>query len=524
MAVFGVPSWSKRVCCTTNLEDREFSRLLEAGDYRYDPHEYHGPSLNYLSLPGVWLSGARDRRQVSTRHLRLLPAGMGVLLVLWVWRLRGSLGAPATAVVAALTASSPALVFYSRYYIQEMLLVTFTMAVLSGFWRWQATVAAAATAPPASGVRGAGWFEVLLLGLSGGMMLATKETWVLAGFALAVAAWGSCDLCRRPRRWPWAQLGAALFLAGLISAVFHSSFLQNPRGVLDSLTTYGGYLQRAAGEGSAGLHRHPWYGYFEWLFWQPIPGTRGGSELAVGILAVPGLWAAVCGRGLEPQQLRLARFLTLYTVVLLAAYSALPYKTPWCAVGPLHGLILVAGIGAGVVLRSCRSRISQGALGALIGAIVLYQSGLAWQASSVAAADPRSPWVYAHTTYEIAELVDQVQRIADRHPDGTDLFIQVICPDEDYWPLPWCLRHFSRIGWYRAEPAEPPAPLIIISPELEPMLADYLYARPPAGQRGLYVPLAPPGRTHFLLRPGVPLRIFVRQELLQVRPPPGTRH
>ena len=34
--------------------------LWETGVYRYDPAEHHGPSLYYLTLPALWLSGAKD--------------------------------------------------------------------------------------------------------------------------------------------------------------------------------------------------------------------------------------------------------------------------------------------------------------------------------------------------------------------------------------------------------------------------------------------------------------------------------
>ena len=33
--------------------------LLEGGGYAYDPSEYHGPTLYYLTLPSAWLEGAR---------------------------------------------------------------------------------------------------------------------------------------------------------------------------------------------------------------------------------------------------------------------------------------------------------------------------------------------------------------------------------------------------------------------------------------------------------------------------------
>ncbi len=43
----------------------KFGSLLEKGHYRYDPHEYHGPTLNYLTLIPAWLSSARKLPDIS---------------------------------------------------------------------------------------------------------------------------------------------------------------------------------------------------------------------------------------------------------------------------------------------------------------------------------------------------------------------------------------------------------------------------------------------------------------------------
>ena len=64
-----------------------------------------------------------------------------------------------------LTAISPALVFYSRYYIQETLLVFFTLAAVGCGWRYLRT-------------HRLGW--IVAAGASVGMMHATKETWILS--------------------------------------------------------------------------------------------------------------------------------------------------------------------------------------------------------------------------------------------------------------------------------------------------------------------------------------------------------
>ncbi|MBO60613.1 MAG: hypothetical protein CMO63_01395, partial [Verrucomicrobiales bacterium] len=35
----------------------KIGELIEGKGYRYDPHEYHGPTLNYFTLIPAWLGG-----------------------------------------------------------------------------------------------------------------------------------------------------------------------------------------------------------------------------------------------------------------------------------------------------------------------------------------------------------------------------------------------------------------------------------------------------------------------------------
>ena len=51
---------------------------------------------------------------------------------------------------------------------------------------------------------------------------------------------------------------------------------------------------------------------------------------------------------------------------LTLAYSAISYKTPWCMLGFLHGMILLAGIGAVALIRMLAQRGLQVALGVLL--------------------------------------------------------------------------------------------------------------------------------------------------------------
>ena len=113
--------------------------LVEHGRYAYDPVEYHGPTLNYLTLLPARVLGMARYVDLDERTLRSVPATMGVLEVAAAALLIPLIGAPAALVAALLTALSPATVFYSRYYIQETLLVFFSFGALISMCRYLST-------------------------------------------------------------------------------------------------------------------------------------------------------------------------------------------------------------------------------------------------------------------------------------------------------------------------------------------------------------------------------------------------
>ena len=484
-----------------------FGRLLELGQYNYDPEEHHGPSLYYLTLPIAWLAGAEKLTEVTEVQLRLLPAIFGIALVGLVWLLRDQLGYAAALWAALLTAVSPAMVFYSRYYVQEMLLVTFTFGTIAILCRQTSQTTKRGPGP---------LLVVWVVGACLGMMHASKETCVIAIAAMAgagVVALGD------PRRVSWKRLGlwgaVTLLVAVSLSALLFSSFFRSGQDVVESYTTYSHYLARASGEGSAGPHDYPWHHYFERLFWWQRDGGPVWTEMSIGVLALVGLAAGVLGKGLKQESLFAVRFLGVYTVLMTVIYSALPYKTPWCALGMLHGMILLAGIGAAVLVRLMPHWTLKGACAVLILAAAGHLAWQAHRASFTAYEDPTNPYVYAHTTSDIPRLVNRIEQIASVHPDGRAMHVQVICPEGDCWPLPWYLRHFSRVGWFDHVPRSLPAPLIITQPIMGSKVLNYAYLTPPPGERPMYGQLLPEQPDQdWQLRPHVPLHVYVHRDLL----------
>ena len=93
---------------------------------KYDPNEHHGPSLFYATLAFERLTAAPDLDHYTDARLRLGHCTFWPGLAFASSLDHGRFGPSAIIWAALFTAASPALVFYSRYFIHEMLLVFFT--------------------------------------------------------------------------------------------------------------------------------------------------------------------------------------------------------------------------------------------------------------------------------------------------------------------------------------------------------------------------------------------------------------
>src|SRR3989454_6543654 len=355
------------------------SELWEQGRYAYDPDEYHGPTLHYATLPFLWLSGARNADELGDAPLRLAPVVCGVGLILLLLLLADGLGRPAVAGAAIFTAISPAMVFYSRYFIHEMLLLFFTALTLGAGWRYAQT-------------RSARW--AVLSGTGLGLMLATKETFVLTVAAMGLAAiatvrWTAPQGARVQRLlefWNWKHAALALSATFLIWLLLFSSFFTHFAGLLDSVRTYFPWLKRAGGHSP---HIQPWSFYLHRLAWfHPAKGPLW-SEGLVLVLAAVGAIASIAGK-----KSPLHCFLAFYTVLLTAIYSAISYKTPWCLLGFFYGMILLAGVGAAALLEFFRARPVKVAVVAALVGLTAQLSWQAWRSSFVYPTDRRNPYVY----------------------------------------------------------------------------------------------------------------------------------
>src|ERR1051326_539922 len=108
----------------------KFGELSEHGDYKYDPNEHHGPSLFYATLAVARLTSSPDFEHLTETKLRLITVAFGLGLIVLLPLISDGLGQRAAIWAGVFTAVSPAMVFYSRYNIHEMLLVFFSLLIL----------------------------------------------------------------------------------------------------------------------------------------------------------------------------------------------------------------------------------------------------------------------------------------------------------------------------------------------------------------------------------------------------------
>jgi uncharacterized protein (TIGR03663 family) len=434
----------------------KFGALLERGEYRYDAFDHHGPTLYYLTLPAATLRGQATLASLDEWTLRGVTAAFGAVTILLLPLLTNGIGRAASVAGAWLLALSPAMVFYSRMFIQESLLACFTLAFM---------IAAGRVAMHG----GTGW--AIVAGVAAGLAASTKETAaiVLPAVVLACVAagwsvkgvWPAGAFAAGRSR---AAVGAALLSAAAVYVVFYSSFFSAPSDVLAPFRAAGTYLGRGIAPAD---HVHPWHYYLRLLAYSSDGGLRWSEGLILALASVGAVVAWAAPDRSQPERTFWARYLTIYVVLAATIFSAIRYKTPWNLL-PFHvGAIVLAGVGLSALIAAAASRAVRVAL---VGVVALGAGHLGWQAwraSVTYAADPRNPYVYAQTVPDAVRMAARIRNLAALHPDGSRMLVAVIASPHEQWPLPWYLRTMPHVGYWTtpADAAAIGAPVVVAAME-----------------------------------------------------------
>jgi uncharacterized protein (TIGR03663 family) len=432
----------------------KFGALLERGEYAYDARDHHGPTLYYLTLPVTWLRGQATLASLDEWTLRVMPAAFGTATILLLSLSPAGVGRTAVAAGAMLMALSPAMVFYSRMYIQESMFVCFALTFAIAIGR-------------ATTKRGVRW--PVVAGIAAGLAAATKETSAIvipASLAACALAWWSLGATRPSvapanARWRIALLLGLAAGAG-IAALFYSSFLAHPRGALEPFRAAAMYFQR--GVSPAG-HVHPWHYYLGLLSWSSSGGLRWTEAVVLVLAAVGAVTAWTAPDPSRPETAFWRRYLTGNAAITLAIFSAIPYKTPWNLL-PFYTLtILAAGIGVSALAQATTSRRLRVLLAGVLAMASAHLGWQAWRASVVYASDPRNPYVYAQTVPDAIRMAARIRDLAALYSEREQMPVTVIAPPDEQWPLPWYLRSMTHVGYWTDTNGAPDlnAPVIVSS-------------------------------------------------------------
>jgi uncharacterized protein (TIGR03663 family) len=473
-----------------------FSDLLEKGEYHYNPQEYHGPSLYYLTLPGAWLRGYKTLIDLDETILRLVPVFFG-LLTICIFIIFGQYINHRAMMLAALfyAVSSP-VVFYNRYYIHETLLSTFVWSALIFVYLY---------------IQKNKPIYLLLSGICLGFIISTKETWMIyMGAALLVVL-----ILPGWRRYLAVNLSRNLslfFLPALLTVgLFFSSFFSNPGGIIDFFQSFKYYFPRGAGET---MHVHPWYYYIQLLLYSRTGSTPFWTEIFIVALALLGFIFIFIKKSPTSGDLALGKFISVFTVLVISIYSVIPYKTPWNILGCLPGIFFLAGWAADYLLIYFSKKYMHYLISLILFLGFAHQVWQSWQLNYHYPSDPINPYVYAHPGEDIFLIEKKMREIMRTDSPENKIWVDVVVKDHEYWPLPWYLRAWNQIGWWdRVDPATPLAPVILISADLEDDLVKKIYEDTPVADRKLYLPLF---SQRIELRPGTELLGFIRYDNWQI--------
>ncbi len=452
------------------------SEVMETGQFDYNPNQHHGPIFYYTAALFSVFHGLWDFQEFSESFLRGITAFVGMILIWLVFGFRKSLKNNVALIAAGFMAVSPTIVYYSRYFIHEIFVVTMTFEFMVGGYQYHKT-------------KNQSW--LILSGLALGGMMAAKETWPI--FLISMAGTFAILYYRNGLRIqiPKKRILLVIGIAFGTAFLFFSDFLQDTKHSTDFFSAFSPYLNRVADEG---IHNHPWTYYLNILF--PFGYSANSLHWAEGLLFI----AFLLNIRIKDQPVIIC-FLFWYSLILLAILSFIPYKTPWNILGVMPGIILVASYTIYHDLE--KPYVRNGVIGLLFGFMLLqfYSFNFIYEADQV------NPHVYAHPTKDVLTIESKIYEISDK----VDVSVFVIASNDDYWPFPWYLRHLENVGYWNHIPKNVgDASIILLSPVLELELVKALYEKAEPGKASLFLPLF---ETKMELRHGVEILSIIKKDV-----------
>jgi uncharacterized protein (TIGR03663 family) len=396
-------------------------QVMKNGFYRYDPTNYHGPLHFYVLLLSESLFG---------RNLWALRLPVVLVSIACVWlalKFEPLVGRTVSRMAALAIAVSPGFVFYGRYAIHEVWLQFFsTMFILGLLGLWKL------------GSVNYLWYA----GMGTAGMILTKETYAihLACAVLAIPVLiVSCALSRvpdaKPAKQTWTYIDLAMVLVvGAVALVFlYSGTFFNWNGVKGLYQAFKAWTETgAAGHG----HEKPWDYWFKLMgpSWEARRADFFGYELPM----LAGLILCLFCQKFKNISLR---YLAIYGVGTLIAYSYVKYKTPWCIISFGWPFLFIFGAAILLVRPKNLRRVY-----AAIAVLLCISLGSSVWLNYFRCSSPDEPYAYVQTYNDMFKLTRPLLTLAKRNPAYYHLTGHLI--RSSVYPLPWVLGDFDRVGYY----------------------------------------------------------------------------
>jgi uncharacterized protein (TIGR03663 family) len=421
-------------------------QTMKNGFYNYDPTNYHGPLHFYVLLVSQALFGR------NVWALRLPVVLVSISCVWLCFKFEPLVGRNVSRIAALAMAVSPGFVFYGRYSIHEVWLVLFSMLFILGLlalWKFGTS----------------NYLWCTGMGMAG--MILTKETYIihLGCAALAVPVlFISNALNRLPdarparQKWDYFDLAVVVGVGVLAVVFFYSGTFFHWSGVKGLYEAYKPWFETGrAGHG----HEKPWHYWLELMARYELP-------------ALAGLLLCLFCQLVKNLSLR---YLAIYGVGTLIAYSIVHYKTPWCIINIAWPFLFM--FGAAILVIPLRYRLATYAASAIF---LCFSLGSTIWLNYFRCTTDTEPYVYVQTYNDIFKLTEPLLKLAKRDPIYYQLTGHMIRTSA--YPLPWILGDFPHVGYYEHEnlPAQLDADFLLVQEdkikEVESKLRNAYYTEP----------------------------------------------
>ncbi|AKB30279.1 hypothetical protein MSSIT_3560 [Methanosarcina siciliae T4/M] len=489
-------------------------KLLEQGEYSYNP-AYHGPFLYHSTAAVFHFLGITDATA------RLIPVFFGVATILLLFLLKKELGKSGVLWSMFLLAFSPSMVYFSRFFRNDMIIVFCTLAAVVGAFRYLDNVHSlrrfpyllltASSLALAVTAKENAYVIILIFGAYAGMGLLY---WIYSGWKREKQSLQKTLLRKVSTLLPFLP---EIFLSGAVAIFiimfFYTSLFRNEISLFS-------IVERAFNHWMA-MHRMeriggPFYYYIPILLRYELPivifGLAGFSYFPKS----------------KRENASFFFFLCYWAFSSLLLYSYLQEKVPWLIV---H-IVLPFGILAGAYLgetfprkpesipqeqelpeeqaffkgdrspltgsTSFRKKHSRKALNLTAGILalsLLISLGQCVSVNYYRSMDPAELMTYTQASPDIRELMEKIE-VFDRRPETLRLY--VVDPNKLYWPLPWYLRDYEKAGYTSKPPSSSKYEAIIVPSSYD------MYREISAEEYSSY---------NFTLRPGRDFTLYYKKKL-----------